>query len=500
MFERLNIANRSALRACAAVVVAATLLAVATLVPRWPSRARSSAGVARQDVGSRYGTLHWAQPKDLKRCGMWPINSTCMRTHLESLGVKDVGQFGWQCIGFEQTVRMSGAQVSVDECGKWCESRSDPLMAMTGNWCCAWAPTSRGAASALGTCAWSDGLATFVPLAPDRCVRLQPSSGRPPSQIECAQPLAYEACTWVSAEFTNVVPDVAEAGLVTHPSRKPSSQPPWLFAAGGSEQASSRDPFPRDYGEQGVPRGPFIRAVARLQLSASANASDAPPRPSPRQFASRSPPVGCRLGAEEPLAAVRLASVGDCAAACDVRPDGKCAAFAFSEEVSLSAAAPDVPSCLLLARCRLERQPKSQTGRYWDSFRRKDAAEVERTWAAPLQLGSPLGTAAPCSGTAGLDGIGFSPSEHMECAPEALAFVMQGEGFGTCSQLCVSAQLWPTARRFGARRGTCAQNGCPDYLVSRKQAGMPFDLYRCTCPSGNTTALYACTADFPALT
>lgn len=49
----------------------------------------------------------------------------------------------------------------------------------------------------------------------------------------------------------------------------------------------------------------------------------------------------------------------------------------------------------------------------------------------------------------------------------------------------------PAAKR-GVKRGYCTDNGCTQFVTVRKQAGVPYSVYKCECPTRNASVLYRC--------
>jgi hypothetical protein len=487
-----------------------------------PSPPHNAGGLLRAErnrsraASTRFGTLSWAQPYTASRCGTWPIRTASMREHIAAVGIPEPDGYGWDCVGHATRERMPlpsrrSTGVTTAACEAWCESTHDPDAALTGNWCCHWEPTAAGG-DETGLCSWSDGLAIFHEIPPDRRMfasgqgqhraaagsgsgsggrsggRSSGSSTTAPRA--CLQPLAYEACTPTAQHFAAVLPDLATQGLANN---RPRPQQP----------TSARGPG-------GGGRYLGAAAAAPSNGTADAEAGEAAgikrERVRPRLVAERPPPSNCRLEPEHIIASLSLSSLGACSAACaswgaasplagttaDTNP---CVAFAFSRA---RLAFPEAgAACILLSRCRDERGAPSE----WEAYRRSNQDEMRAERLAPLQLGAPLGMSARLAGNAGAGGSGMTREERAFCPLESRAFVMEGEGAGTCSQLCVDTQWWGVAQREGVRRGECVHNGCSVYLATRKQAGNPFDLFRCHCPTDNQSMLYSCVSvGTPALT
>lgn len=506
---------------------------------------RASLGEARpHHHDTRYGTLSWAQPHALDRCDTWPSSSASLREHIDELGIPNPGEYGWQCVGYSRlevmpaeavasgrrASRAGAAAVSMEACEAWCESTHDPSDATTGNWCCQWQPTSNSAGW-YGECAWADGLARFLKIVPDKCVPVpepprsasaralaartadealtaengaarahsafweapeatSEGASRPTGRV-CMETLAYEACTVASRHFAAVAPDIAAQGLVSAPQRKPdrtrTPRPSNALRSthGGLGRGSPREGEVWDGGDDhDKTHDRDLAAADQIWVE----------RNHVRQFAERPPASACRLDDERgQLETTMVPTLALCSEACFAWPDNGCAAFAFSR----ARAERGQTSCALLSRCRGDHRAPGE----WASFQRKSEELAARERLAPLQLGAPLGMAARLAGDAGAGGEGITPEEHAPCPPEGRAFVMQGEGAGTCSQFCLDKEWWAVAEQHRVQQGECRLNGCAIYLASRKQAGTPFDLYRCQCPTFNRTALYSCISiGMPALT
>jgi hypothetical protein len=511
-------------RAVALLTVGLALLALSRL--RADGAPPALVAPTPRHVANKYGTFTWATPYRLSRCGTWPQDEASMRVRIAALGVARPQEYGWACVGNSVTDRMPETQrtgVTTAACEAWCEAQHNPAEATTGNWCCAWEPTVEGG-DLTGTCTWSDGLATFVQIPPDQRVytsRRAPrdANGGAPAPAQPFQPLAFEACTLASDEFEAVTPDIATQGQASS----------WVRKADALDARRTGPP------QLGAPAG-----GGRGGAGAGGDGGDGGRRgPAPRQYAERRPAEGCRLDKEPPLAILNAATLSECSEACAESrrvhaaaapaapaagrsPTGRsggggahgggggahgggggalaaaarpCEAFSFSSARAAPGGAGQ--ACLLLERCHESRDDPGE----WVSFRTEPADVRVAVRLAPVQLGAPLGMAAKTAGNAGAGGAGITPETRGACAPEHLAFAMEGEGVGTCSQACIPHSWWQAAALNRMRRGRCVENGCDVYLASRKQAGMPFDLYRCACPTSNRTRLYSCASfGMPALT
>ncbi|KAG8463575.1 hypothetical protein KFE25_003848 [Diacronema lutheri] len=71
------------------------------------------------------------------------------------------------------------------------------------------------------------------------------------------------------------------------------------------------------------------------------------------------------------------------------------------------------------------------------------------------------------------------------------AYKVGGDSPDTCSQICLPSGFWGPAAKRGVKRGYCADNGCGDFVTVRKQAGVPYSVYKCACPTSNASSARA---------
>ncbi|KAG8465729.1 hypothetical protein KFE25_005299 [Diacronema lutheri] len=204
-----------------------------------------------------------------------------------------------------------------------------------------------------------------------------------------------------------------------------------------------------------------------------------------------------------------------------------CDTFAFSMREQACGRS----SCELYSGCRNENRP-SETDATFDWYAKKptpsrasmlgsssgdmsaDADGSTDRW--PEQLGEPLGLrvdpnhAPPSPALLAVMGAmgarvgapAFSPTEEYQCDTESGRKADNAANFGgdwpnSCSQICLPTAFWGPAAKRGVQRAKCKENGCNVFVAARKYAGVPYNIYNCTCPTTNASALYDCPADKP---
>lgn len=85
---------------------------------------------------------------------------------------------------------------------------------------------------------------------------------------------------------------------------------------------------------------------------------------------------------------------------------------------------------------------------------------------------------------AGRNTTAYSPcarpgEREVECKPNMLdtAMMLDTDGSGRCSQICLPPGLWKVAVRHGVTNGTCAAEGRTEYVYSTAKAGVKFNVY-----------------------
>jgi len=198
-----------------------------------------------------------------------------------------------------------------------------------------------------------------------------------------------------------------------------------------------------------------------------------------------------------------------CSQVCESAANGECKYFAFTPKRAQCGAA----SCELLSDCKPERRPMEG----WMYFGRTSSlgeAVADAQW--PEQLGTPLGfrvdaqrvpDTAPVQ-AAGGDlsiplGVTAMLGASLDEATEYVCDVSDGKkaddaaAYGTeyansCTQVCLPVAFWGPAMKNGVQRSKCKENGCTTFVAARKYAGVPYNLFNCSCPSTNASALYTC--------
>lgn len=59
------------------------------------------------------------------------------------------------------------------------------------------------------------------------------------------------------------------------------------------------------------------------------------------------------------------------------------------------------------------------------------------------------------------------------------ALKLDGDGPGTCSQICLPHGLWHAAQDHGVERGRCAERGCGRFAYATAMDGVAYNLYTC---------------------
>lgn len=404
----------TASRAAAAVTVAGT---VACLLAFGGTLDRSAPSLllAKQSMEAE-STLSWLPAGSDVRCGEWP--SDAYEAKLEALGVRTEG-LGWQCADYTTTDTLNpkkskkyGGEVTPAACKAWCSEEHDPSDAVTGEWCCQYTPSSRGAG---GECTWTDGAAIYTQA---ECVQRGGA---------CEKPLAYEACSF-AGQFAPLAPLTCKRG--------------------------------ERNGLLGSFKAPTLNSCSQLCASMNATSSG-------------------------------------------------CAAFGYSDHEALCGRY----SCELFFQCKAASKPSDDGFEFYGKKPRASGARLALSSTAtslaararfPEQMGAPLGMVVYARAAPPVLALGASPkfseSVEYECDPSNGkkaddAMKIAGDWINSCSQICLPKAFWGPAAKRGVVHGKCKENGCGTFVAARKYAGVPYNIYNCTCPAQNASALYVCPSD-----
>lgn len=196
----------------------------------------------------------------------------------------------------------------------------------------------------------------------------------------------------------------------------------------------------------------------------------------------------CQPGSHR-LALVRAHTAAECLQSCSV-VDG-CAHVAYSARYS---------TCELHSKCH---RASGDDGDVWEWFSRLSPYERANQPPAPVTLGAPLGAAHGAGAgprTVAPLGVKFDPTVPYKCDTSrgkhiVDAFKPSGDEPDTCSQICLPTAYWGAAQDRGVLRGSCADNGCSQFVEVRKWAGVAYSVYACDCPTTNGSALYSCPSE-----
>lgn len=157
-------------------------------------------------------------------------------------------------------------------------------------------------------------------------------------------------------------------------------------------------------------------------------------------------------------------SMDDCSAKCLAKET--CMGYAFNERVAAwNAAHADTrrkeSSCRLLTKCQPSKSKTEEDEAGWRIYDRYVTATTPKM--APTQLDLPRSGPFTCTKGQMQD-----------------AMVMDGDGPGLCSQVCLPEALFDAARmRLNAVRGTCAESRCTRFVAARKLLTIPYNVYSC---------------------